>query len=102
MSCLRLHEPHTVAHGGDASDESPRILPFHLYAPRMRNRRAGLNLVNRARVLHDNRCCPDCDDPMVEPLELEDGLFNRNSLPIPGTATIVGFHCQRCHAEWPA
>ena len=101
MGYLRLHQPHGLDDGERDASREPRILPFHFYAGRLRGQNR-MNLVSRARTLHENRCCPQCDHPVVEPLELDDAILNRNNLPIPGTATLVGFHCMRCHSEWPA
>ena len=57
---------------------------------------------DRARMIRENRVCPECQLSDVEPLELEDGLISqRNHQPVPGTATIVGFHCNDCSSEWP-
>lgn len=57
---------------------------------------------DRARLIHQNSQCPDCHASLVEPIELNDGLRARgNRLPVPGTATLVGFHCHRCGYEWP-
>lgn len=58
--------------------------------------------LQRARTLRTNDRCPHCARARVEPLELADALRNRNNRPIPGTATLVGFHCRHCHWEWPA
>lgn len=85
-----------------ADTERAHVLPF-------RNRHSATVIsgrftppAERARVIHENRCCPECDMTDVEPLELEDGLVSRgNHRPIPGTATIVGFHCNHCGTEWP-
>jgi hypothetical protein len=96
MGYVKLHQPH----GLDREVEEPRILPFHFYAGRLRGNR--MDLVSRARTLHQNRHCPQCYQPRVEPLELDDAVLNRNGMPIPGTATLVGFHCLHCHSEWPA
>lgn len=58
--------------------------------------------VDRARLIRDNNCCPECARHDVEPLELQDAvLSSRSRLPIPGTSTIVGFHCNDCGTEWP-
>ena len=58
--------------------------------------------VDRARLLHENNTCPECAHQAIEPLELEDSVISpRNRLPVPGTATIVGFHCNDCGSEWP-
>lgn len=56
----------------------------------------------RARLIHQNSQCPDCNANLVEPIELNDGVMARgNRLSVPGTATLVGFHCCRCGYEWP-
>ena len=57
---------------------------------------------DRARILQHNNCCPECAQHDVEPLELTDAIISpKNRMPIPGTATIVGFHCNDCGTEWP-
>ena len=57
---------------------------------------------DRARVLLHNNCCPECTRHDIEPLELDNALISpKNRLPVPGTATIVGFHCNDCGTEWP-
>src|SRR3954469_13894953 len=60
------------------------------------------HVVERARLVHRNSRCPHCSHPIVDPIELNDGFLNRNRMPVPGTATLVGFHCHGCHREWPA
>ncbi len=58
--------------------------------------------VDRARLIHQNGICPECGHQDIEPLELADSIISpKNRLPIPGTATIVGFHCNDCGTEWP-
>ena len=58
--------------------------------------------VDRARIIHQNGICPDCGHHDIEPLELSDSIISPKSrLPVPGTATIVGFHCNDCGIEWP-
>lgn len=58
--------------------------------------------IDRARLLHDNSECPHCEKSDIEPLELQDAVISPKSrLPVPGTATIVGFHCNECGSEWP-
>ncbi|MGH7127144.1 MAG: hypothetical protein ACREJB_09295 [Planctomycetaceae bacterium] len=105
MSELQLYRPT----GPDESDcavaergaeDEPVILSFEFYAGRLRRR--GLDAAMRARRLRENRRCPYCHSPVVEPLELADAVLGKGRLPIPGTATLVGFHCDRCAAEWPA
>jgi hypothetical protein len=57
---------------------------------------------DRARMISRNSACPECGHHDIEPLELEDAVISpRNRLPVPGTATIVGFHCNDCGIEWP-
>jgi len=103
MSQLKLYRPD----GLDidelvAREESgPVILPFALSSRYSRDYRL-LDPVSRARTIHHNRRCCHCGHPIVEPIELDDGVVNRNRLPVPGTATLVGFRCDRCHTEWPA
>lgn len=58
--------------------------------------------LERARILRQNSECPECSKPNVQPLELNDALISQRSrLPVPGTATIIGFHCEDCGCEWP-
>ena len=80
--------------------QSPAILNYQSYADRWRKYRN--SPLNRARTLRCNNRCPHCSHGLIEPLELADGVQSRNSQPIPGTATLVGFHCLSCHWEWPA
>ncbi len=87
------------------SDESvatlaaePVILQFRVDGPHMGG--PSMNMIERARVLFQNRSCKSCGYPVVTPIELNDAQLNRNQRPIPGTATLVGFHCHGCDAEW--
>ena len=57
--------------------------------------------LTRARVLHDNRCCPRCRRGGVIPLDLGDGDDRNPAMPVPGSSTLVGFFCDACGAEWP-
>ena len=61
-----------------------------------------LDAVDRARVIYVNRTCQHCRRTTVVPLELQDAFLNRNLMPIPGTATLVGFRCCSCGSEWVA
>lgn len=99
MSQLKLYQP-----SGETQTlrfDSPQldILSFHAVTRRSKGR--GMSVLMRAKLLHDNRVCPHCSHPVVEPLELEDALVNGSQMPIPGTATLVGFHCHGCEQEWP-
>ncbi len=80
------------------------ILPFdrrtQIISGRVSPRR--LRSLNRARILFENQKCAFCNKATVEPLELDDALVSRkNNRPVPGTASIVGFHCHSCEKEWP-
>lgn len=99
MSRFRVVWPDGSESGGVALEE-PQILPFPGDAAVAR--RLPLDALSRARALFANRCCPDCGYPVVEPLELDDAMLNRSGMPIPGTATLIGFRCADCAAEWSA
>jgi hypothetical protein len=97
-----------VYYGDDASfpaavaaPADPVIYNYQSYAGRIGNSLLSEPTL-RARALRTNDTCPHCRRSLVEPLELDDGMRTRNNLPIPGTATLVGFHCLNCHREWPA
>ena len=57
--------------------------------------------LSRAKVLHANRTCKACGAGGVEPVLLTDGVTDAAGDPVPGSGTLVGFHCCRCAAEWP-
>jgi len=85
-----------------AATEIPDVLPFvatgrtTIFSGRL------VPALERARMLHQNSECPECRKPNVQPLELNDALISpRSRLPVPGTATIIGFHCEDCGCEWP-
>jgi len=105
MSQLKLYS----ADGYDAApvdctsnDERPMILSFKSHQRRFLHSSDSWDLLSRARTVFHNRQCRYCDHPVVEPIELDDAVLNRNQMPMPSTATLVGFHCSGCHAEWPA
>lgn len=79
--------------------EYPMILPFPRRATTGGSGKR-MDVITRARILFENRCCRQCHYPVVEPMELDDGLVNSTGLEIPGTATLVGFQCQACDATW--
>lgn len=60
----------------------------------------GMSVVERARLLFANRRCFACGYPVVLPIERDDAVLNKCGQPIPGTATLEGFRCEGCHAEW--
>lgn len=100
MSELKIFRPTAE----EPVSECPETLPFdrtrNVISGRVSPRR--MRALNRARLLFDNQCCAFCGKATVEPLELDDAVISRrNHRPIPGTATIVGFHCHSCQQEWP-
>jgi len=116
MSCLKLHWPlplsvyppvdewQTDNDGDDAAAGSePVILSFPGIA-RSATRRVGAHrqrdLLTRARIIHENRCCTVCGRASVVPVDAEPALAFRDSMPVPGTGTLVGFACDCCGHEW--
>jgi hypothetical protein len=101
---LRLYAPPAEDVEQSALAGEPRdILPFG-DADRSRFVFSGRfeRVVDRARLIRDNSTCPTCERHDIEPLELDDAdVSARGRLPIPGTATLVGFHCNDCGVEWP-
>ena len=57
--------------------------------------------LTRAKALHANRVCKSCGAAGVEPVLLGDGVTDAAGDPVPGSGTLVGFHCVRCEREWP-
>jgi hypothetical protein len=98
MSVLRIvwSEDGTAESDGFAAEAT--VLPFQ--DTRAAAQRAQANVVHRARTLYSNRHCPVCSYPVVLPVELDDAAINRCGQAIPGTATLVGFRCRGCRAEW--
>jgi hypothetical protein len=95
MSQLSLYCPPV-----DFVDDEPRLLSFTDYAGRVHTNRVA-ELIDRARLQKQNTQCPCCHRVTVTPLELSDGVRNRNGALVPGTATIVAFRCGACCHEWP-
>ena len=93
MSQLKLYCPDDALVG-----DEPVVLSFAEHAARARTIPMGSA---RRAFVHDADDCPYCDDEAIIPLEI--GHSRRaNGYPIPGTGTLVGYHCDGCHAEWPA
>ena len=57
--------------------------------------------LTRAKALHANRTCKSCGAGGVEPVLLSDGVRDASGEQVPGSGTLVGFHCCRCEREWP-
>jgi hypothetical protein len=102
LDAYAASHPSRAAAGRNAvcQAEAPAIFDYQSYSDRWRKYRN--DPLDRARTLRSNDRCPHCSRGLVKPLELADAVRSRNNLPIPGTATLVGFHCESCHWEWPA
>lgn len=59
-----------------------------------------LTVLERAKLLRDNGRCRVCGHCVTLPLVGEDAELNRSGRPIPGTGTLLGFHCCGCGVEW--
>ncbi|HEX6984855.1 MAG TPA: hypothetical protein VF170_05735 [Planctomycetaceae bacterium] len=102
MTRLRVYRgPETTNRISRIGDDRPDVIPFAAFASAGRNRLAAREPLSRAKALHENRRCRTCGHGSVDPVTLNDGLRDGSGQYIPGTATLVGFHCRRCHAEWP-
>jgi hypothetical protein len=95
MSQLRIYAPVLD------EEHEPAVIPFTTRIIPLRSK-ARSSAVQRARLWSLNQSCPCCQRITVEPIELDDALFDRKNEPIPGTATVVGFCCESCGAQWPA
>lgn len=105
---LKLYAPDSeVAEADDLglnlyreSHDEPEVLSWRVM--RRDGQPSYLEILNRSRLLHMHRRCHECGRPTVQPLERDDAALGKNRLPIPGTATVVGFHCVYCSTEWSA
>jgi hypothetical protein len=105
MSQLKLFRPQHDTASGEPADPHPVIYSISsissISATRLPVRAAYQRAtLARARAIHANRTCPDCGRTTVVPLEFQDAALNRNLVPVPGTATLAGFACHACGAEW--
>ncbi len=107
-SCLKLHWPRTLslyapADVCDATDsgDAPVILSFPRRAARA-GRSSQRDLLERARIIHENCCCPVCNRAAVVPVDAEPLLMSRDRMPIPGASRLVGFACDCCGHHWSA
>ncbi len=108
MSCLKLHWPQTLSlyrpadtEWDSASEDGPVILAFPRIAGRIQPS-SQRELLNRARILHENRCCPECGRAAVVPVDAEPVQAYRDQTPVPGSGTLIGFACDSCGHEWQA
>jgi hypothetical protein len=122
MSCLKLHWPQSLSvyapvdsepsdaewsNHSDAGDEADGSEPVILSFPRRTRSIMGQigpqrDLLTRARIIHENRCCEECGRAAVVPVDAEPVLAYRDSMPVPGSGTLIGFACECCGHEWRA
>lgn len=108
MSCLKLHWPQSLSlyppvdadwQAESDSDDDPVILSFRRKSGRF-GRGRQRDMLTRARIIHENRCCPECSRAAVVPVDAEPQLMFRNHMPVPGSGTLVGFECESCGHAW--
>ncbi len=123
MSCLKLHWPrsfsvfapvdaatldaerHDEAEANDPEGSEPVILSFPRRTLSIMGRirpDSQRELLTRARIIHENRCCELCGRAAVVPVDAEPALAYGDSMPVPGSGTLVGFACECCGHEWQA
>ena len=80
-------------------DSEPVLLSFPRIAGRI-GPNPQRDLLIRARIIHENRFCEDCGRASVNPVDAEPALAFRDSMPVPGSGTLIGFACDCCGHEW--
>ena len=83
-----------------SSADRPDVIPFSRFVSRSNRIAAATAVVNRAKALHENRTCRNCGGTNVGPVTLNDGVRDGSGQYVPGSATLVGFHCGQCRTEW--
>lgn len=97
---LSSHSADSV--GAALADEQSDVIPFETARRALVLSGRFTPTLRRARMIHANSQCGDCGGHDVEPMELDDAVVSfRNGAAVPGTATIIGFHCNDCGGEWP-
>jgi len=56
--------------------------------------------LDRARLLHQHRCCPECGRGGTVPREAVALQAACLSMAVPGTSSLLGFGCDHCGNEW--
>lgn len=117
MSCLRLYSPQRFSLYApsepapyeselrvmEESDESgPVILRFPVLHSALDSAdgSSAQALLERTRVIHKNRCCPECGRATAIPVDQEQQLHSLDHMPIPGAGALAGFQCLRCDHTW--
>jgi hypothetical protein len=111
---LRLYAPHevdslvgefpnlSVYQEADEPEEYDDQVISWRFIRRQSGQPSFMEVVQRSRLLHMHRRCKDCGRPTVQPVERNDSVLGKNRLPVPGTSTVLGFHCDYCQSEWSA
>jgi hypothetical protein len=105
MSMLKFHQAHRLSvyapqEEAPETEDGPVILHFH--AGRRRAGDANDGMIDRIRTIRQNRFCPCCGKAHVQPVSANAALYSRDAMPVPGTGTLVGFHCLQCGHDWRA
>lgn len=101
MSTLKIYRPDQAHNNAQPVDILSFRRPWESRQQQQQDE-ATRRVLIRAKLIRANRECPCCNSASVVPIELGNAILNRNRLPIPGSATIVGFRCTLCENEWPA
>jgi hypothetical protein len=102
MTRLRVYRgPESKSRFSRIGADRPDVIPFAMFLSANSSRLARNAPLSRAKALHENRSCRYCGHGSVDPVTLNDGLRDGSGQYVPGSATLVGFHCGRCRAEWP-
>jgi len=100
---LKLFRPLDESVSESTSEPAPviySIAAFRRSAPGPSTASHPQSAIARARTIHANRVCRSCGRTTVVPLEHHNAVLNRNLMPVPGTASLAGFSCHSCGAEW--
>tara|TARA_R110002072_G_scaffold146075_2_gene292821 strand:- start:793 stop:1146 length:354 start_codon:yes stop_codon:yes gene_type:complete len=111
MSDLKVYWPENDSAVADAlptemvetcnGRKEPEIYSFAEWVEKLRQPEPQ-RLALRAQRLNAHQTCPDCSRAGgVLPLMLNDGRMDGSGRLVPGSATLVGFHCETCSHEWP-
>jgi hypothetical protein len=100
---LSVYPPLEADWQSEVDGDAPVILSFPRISRSIKGRigsQRQRDLLARARIIHENRCCAKCGRASVVPVDAEPALAFRDSMPVPGSGTLVGFACECCGHEW--
>lgn len=90
---LSIYAPDTES----SSEAGAATLPL----PARYARDSAIRVLQRSQTIAQNRRCPNCRSNSVNTIELNNGVKDCWRYTVPGTASLVGFHCDQCATEWP-